>query len=95
MTTIRNQSGCRAGEGIDPVHADQDYADAQAELGRREERGGGLRQWPMTPRRRTREEIEGDYRNRTVVCCYCGHREVPEDNECGNCGVLRTSKGVA
>lgn len=34
-------------------------------------------------------------KSRTVVCCYCGKREVPEDNECGGCGVQRERKGVA
>ena len=49
---------------------------------------------PVTTRR-TQAEIEADFVRRSVVCCYCGLREVAVDNECSRCGVKRERKGVA
>lgn len=44
--------------------------------------------WPVS-QRRTAAEINAEWVRRTVVCDYCGLREVPEDNECSRCGVIR------
>src|SRR5678815_6154301 len=50
-----------------------------------------LTAWPVV-KRRTQEETEADFIRRSVACCYCGRREVPEDNECGGCGAKRVGK---
>ena len=55
------------------------------------------REFMQTPmrQRRTVEEIERDFLARSVACVNCGKREVPQDDECGFCGVKRTKAGAA
>lgn len=72
------------------------YRDAQAEQAGREwrDRSGYIASVLATAQEIEAERVRVRKLKGTVVCCYCGFREVPEDNECGRCGALRERKTV-